>query len=51
MALQIKLSNISWDSVRMLNIEGHNLEVITQDGAFDFKFPSTEDLRQARCPF
>jgi len=47
MAFQIQLNNISWDSVRMLNIEGHNLEVITQDGAFDFTFSSTEKLSEA----
>lgn len=47
MAIQVKLTNIEWDSVRMVNIDGHQLEIVTEQGAFDFKFPDTEKLSEA----
>ena len=31
----------------MLNIDGRSLEVVTEHGAFDFQFPSTEKLSEA----
>jgi hypothetical protein len=46
-AIHVKLANISWDSVRMLNINGHQLEVVTEHGAFDFQFPNDEKLSEA----
>jgi hypothetical protein len=46
-AIQVKLTNIEWDSVRMVNIDGHQLEIVTEQGAFDFKFPDTEKLSEA----
>ncbi len=47
MATHLKLTDIVWDSVRMLNINGHELEVVTESGAFDFHFSSTEKLSEA----
>lgn len=49
MAIQIRLKDISWDSVRMVNIDGnrHQLEIITEFGAFDFKFSDSEALSEA----
>jgi hypothetical protein len=31
----------------MVNIDGRQLEIVTDDGAFDFQFPSTEKLSEA----
>ena len=31
----------------MVNIEGHQLEIVTENGAFDFKFPDAEKLSEA----
>lgn len=47
MAIHIKLKEISWDSVRMVNIDGRQLEIVTESGAFDFKFPNNEKLSEA----
>jgi hypothetical protein len=47
MAIHIRLTDIAWESVRMVNIEGRQLEILTDHGAFDFKFPNTEKLSEA----
>jgi hypothetical protein len=47
MAIHVKLAQIAWDSVRMINIDGHELEIVTENGAFDFRFPNSEKLSEA----
>ena len=46
-ATHLKLAQIPWDSVRMINIDGHQLEVVTENGVFDFRFPNSEQLSEA----
>jgi hypothetical protein len=31
----------------MVSIDGHQLEIVTENGAFGFKFPNTEKLSEA----
>ena len=31
----------------MVNIDGRQLEIVTENGAFDFTFPNTEKLSEA----
>ena len=46
-AISIKITDIPWDSVRMVSIDGHQIEVVTETGAFDFSFPTKEKLSEA----
>jgi hypothetical protein len=46
-AINIKVTDIPWDSVRMVSIDGCRLEVVTEHGKFDFSFPATEQLSEA----
>jgi hypothetical protein len=46
-AIQVRITEIDWESVRMVSIEGHQLEVVTEHGAYDFQFPNTEKLSEA----
>ncbi len=46
-AINIKLTDINWDSVRTVSIDGHQLEIVTESGAFDFRFPNAEKLSEA----
>jgi hypothetical protein len=46
-AISVKLTDIPWDSVRMVSIEGRKLEILTEDGFYDFNFPTTEKLSEA----
>lgn len=47
MAISVKLSEIEWDSIRNVSVDGRDLEVVTDDGAFAFKFPDAEKLSEA----
>ena len=47
MAIHIRLADIPWESVRMVNIACCKLEIVTDDGAFNFTFPSYEKLSEA----
>jgi hypothetical protein len=46
-AIEAKLTSIDWDSVRTISIDGSRLEILTEHGAYDFKFQSTEKLSEA----
>ena len=46
-ALSIKISDIEWDSVRNVNIDGRQLEVVTDEGAFAFNFADVEKMSEA----
>jgi len=46
-AIHIRLADIPWESVRMVNIDCFKLEIVTDDGAFNFTFPSYEKLSEA----
>ena len=49
-ALSVKLSDICWDSVQNVNIDGRQIEVVTDDGAFAFNFADVEDVRSPFDP-
>jgi hypothetical protein len=46
-AIQVKLSSIDWESVRTISIDGSRLEILTENGAYDFNFQNTEKLSEA----
>jgi hypothetical protein len=46
-AISIKLSEICWDSIKKVNIDGRQLEVVTTGGSFAFKFPNEDKLSEA----
>ena len=46
-AIHIRVADIPWESVRMLNIDGHRLQVVTDIGSFDFQFQNSEKLSEA----
>lgn len=46
-AISIKLSQITWDSVRTVNINGRQLEIVTENGDFAFDFPDVDKLSEA----
>jgi hypothetical protein len=45
-ALSIKLTDINWESIRDVQIEGRKLEIVTDNGSFAFNFADVDAMSE-----
>jgi hypothetical protein len=45
-ALSIKLRDITWEKVRDVQIDGRQLEIVTDDGSIAFNFADVDEMSE-----